>query len=150
MTAVDYNEMNTELCEKAREACGLSAEELSRVTGGSDVPLPPPCPAPDAAIVERARQELGRPYQWGAVGPEAYDCSGLVSYCLTGVHARLGTTFTFMGWPRVGEPRPGDICTSNEHCGIYIGGGQMIHIQQPGDAVKIGGVQYGMIYVRRP
>ncbi len=50
-------------------------------------------------VVDRAYGELGKPYAWGAVGPNSYDCSGLVSYCLTGSHSRLGTTGTFMGWP---------------------------------------------------
>lgn len=99
-------------------------------------------------VVNRAYGELGKPYIWGAVGPEGYDCSGLVSYCLSGSHTRLGTTGTFMGWPRVSNPKPGDICTSSSHCGIYIGNGQMIHAPHTGDVVKVGGVQSGMIYVR--
>lgn len=99
-------------------------------------------------VVDRAYGELGKPYVWGAVGPYSYDCSGLVSYCISGQYTRLGTTSTFMGWSRVLDPIPGDICTNDHHCGIYIGGGQMIHAPQSGDVVKIGPVQSGMIYVR--
>jgi cell wall-associated NlpC family hydrolase len=98
--------------------------------------------------VSRAYGELGKPYSWGAVGPNSYDCSGLVSYCLTGKHTRIGTTYTFMSWPRVYDPQPGDICTNDHHCGIYIGDGQMIHAPRSGDVVKISGVHSGMIYVR--
>lgn len=98
--------------------------------------------------VSRAYAEIGKPYVWGAVGPDSYDCSGLVSYCLTGQYVRLGTTTTFMGWERVDNPQPGDICTSDHHCGIYIGGGQMIHAPDFGETVKIGNVQSDMIYVR--
>lgn len=101
-------------------------------------------------VVGRARAEIGKPYVWGAVGPEGYDCSGFVSYCLTGQHIRIGNTNTFMGWPRTDNPVPGDVCTSSEHCGIYIGNGQMIHAPQPGESVKIGPVQAGMIYVKYP
>lgn len=100
------------------------------------------------AIVDRAYSKLGCAYVWGACGPDTFDCSGLVSYCLTGSYTRLGTTYTFMGWPQVSDPQPGDICTSSTHCGIYIGNGQMIHAPQSGDVVKIGPVQSGMIYVR--
>ena len=98
--------------------------------------------------VSRAYACLGAPYVWGAVGPAGYDCSGLVSYCLSGVHTRLGTTYTFMGWQQVSDPQPGDICTNWSHCGIYIGGGQMIHAADYGIGVIIGPVQAGMIIVR--
>ena len=99
-------------------------------------------------VVDRAYGELGKPYAWGAVGPNSYDCSGLVSYCLTGSHSRLGTTGTFMGWTHVSNPQPGDICVNSHHCGIYIGGGQMIHAPRTGDVVKVSGVHSGMVYVR--
>ena len=85
-----------------------------------------------------------------AVGPDTFDCSGLVSYALTGSYSRLGTTYTFMAWPQVSDPQPGDICTSSYHCGIYIGGGQMIHAPQQGEQVKVGPVQSDMIIVRCP
>lgn len=100
------------------------------------------------SVVNRAYSQLGKPYQWAAVGPNSFDCSGLVSYCLTGSYSRLGTTGTFMGWTRVSNPQPGDICVNSHHCGIYIGGGQMIHAPQTGDVVKVSSVRSGMIYVR--
>lgn len=100
------------------------------------------------SVVNRAYSQLGKPYQWGAVGPNSFDCSGLVSYCLTGSYSRLGTTGTFMGWTHVSNPQPGDICVNSHHCGIYIGGGQMIHAPQTGDVVKVSSVHSGMIYVR--
>ena len=98
--------------------------------------------------VSRAYACLGAPYVWGGVGPYGYDCSGLVSYCLLGYHSRLGTTNTFMGWDKVDDPQPGDVCTNWGHCGIYIGGGQMIHASTYGVGVIIGPVQSGMIIVR--
>lgn len=100
------------------------------------------------SVVNRAYSQLGKPYEWSAVGPNSFDCSGLVSYCLTGSYSRLGTTGTFMGWTRVSSPQPGDICVNSHHCGIYIGGGQMIHAPRTGDVVKVSSVHSGMIYVR--
>mgnify|MGYP001214329847 CR=1 FL=1 len=102
----------------------------------------------NSAVVDRAYSCLGIPYSWGACSPNAFDCSGLVSYCLTGSYSRLGTTYTFLGWPQVSDPQPGDVCTSSEHCGIYIGNGQMIHAPCDNEVVKIGPVQSGMIIVR--
>ncbi len=98
--------------------------------------------------VSRAQACLGAPYVWGGVGPYGYDCSGLVSYCLTGQHVRLGTTYTFMNWPTVSDPQPGDIAVNWTHTGVYIGGGQMIHAADYGIGVIIGPVQSGMKIVR--
>lgn len=113
----------------------------SNTTSGSN--------ANGGTIVSRAYSQLGKPYVWGAYGPSSFDCSGFVSYCLTGSYTRLGTTLTFMGWTRVSNPQPGDVVTTATHCGIYIGNGQMIHAPHTGDVVKVGPVQPGMIYVRR-
>ena len=124
-----------------------SDAELERVTGGVS---PDPAPRSFAAIAARAQQELGKPYAWGAVGPSEYDASGLVSYCLTGMHMRIGTEQTFMGWPRVSDPQPGDVCVSSSHCGIYMGPGSMIHAPCMGASVSYGGIQSGMIIVRMP
>ncbi len=100
-------------------------------------------------IVERAKGEMGKPYLWGACGPNSFDCSGLVSYCLCGEYGkRLGTTYTFYYWTRVTTPQPGDICVNWEHCGIYIGDGQMIHAPQTGKDIQIGSVRPSMIFVR--
>ena len=101
------------------------------------------------SVVGRAWSYVGNAeYVWGACAPGRFDCSGFVSYCLTGQYTRLGTTLTFLGWTEVSDPQPGDICVNSGHCGIYIGGGQMIHAASPSQGVCVGGVQSGMIYVR--
>ena len=101
------------------------------------------------AVVDRAYSYVGNAqYVPGACAPGAFDCSGFVSYCLTGSYSRLGSTYTFLGWQQVTDPQPGDIAVNSGHCGIYIGNGQMIHAASPGQGVCIGGVQSGMIYVR--
>lgn len=99
-------------------------------------------------VVDRAYAQLGKPYAWGAVGPNSFDCSGLVGYCLTGRYARFCTTYTIEGWTRVTNPQPGDICIRSGHTGIYIGNGQMIHAPHTGDVVKISAVPSNMWYVR--
>lgn len=127
---------------------------------GSAVPAPSPSPSPDpgydagtgSAIVARAQSQLGKPYgyddpSYGA-GPTSFDCSGFVSYCLTGSYTRLGSTGTFMGWRQVSVPQPGDIAVNTGHCGIYIGNNQMIHASDYGVGVITGPVQGGMIFVR--
>ncbi len=101
-------------------------------------------------VVDRAYSQLGKPYVWGAVGPNSFDCSGFVGYCLTGRYKRMWTSGSYAGWPSVSNPQPGDVCVRSGHCGIYIGGGQMIHAPSKGDVVKIAPVQSSMWYVRYP
>lgn len=101
------------------------------------------------STVERAWYWVGKAeYVWGACSPGAFDCSGFVSHCLTGGYSRLGTTYTFLGWPRVSDPQPGDIAVNAQHCGVYIGNGQMIHAATEGVGVIVGPVQAGMVFVR--
>ena len=115
---------------------------------------PDPEPSYDAstgnAVVDRAYSWLGKAeYVYGACAPGQFDCSGFVSYCLTGQYTRLGSTHTFMRWTRVSDPQPGDVCTSDSHCGIYIGNGEMIHASTWGVGVIKSPVRSNMIYVRR-
>ena len=135
------NRNNTTSSSSASVATKPSHSSSSTTTSGTN--------ANGGSIVSRAYSQLGKPYVWGAYGPDSFDCSGFVSYCLTGSYTRLGTTLTFMGWTRVSNPQPGDVVTTATHCGIYIGNGQMIHAPHTGDVVKVGPVQSGMIYVRR-
>lgn len=135
------NRNNTTSSSSASVATKPSHSSSSTTTSGTN--------ANGGSIVSRAYSQLGKPYVWGACGPNSFDCSGFVSYCLTGSYTRLGTTLTFMGWTRVSNPQPGDVVTTATHCGIYIGNGQMIHAPHKGDVVKVGPVQSGMIYVRR-
>lgn len=98
--------------------------------------------------VSRAQSALGKPYVWGAVGPDAFDCSGLVGFCLTGKYKRTYTSSSFAGLPEVSDPRPGDVCYRPGHVGIYVGNGQMIHAPHTGSVVKYASVPSNMIIVR--
>ena len=98
--------------------------------------------------VSRAKSALGKPYVWGAAGPNSFDCSGLVSFCLTGRYSHTYSSSDFVGLTKVSNPQPGDICVRVGHVGVYIGGGQMIHAPHTGDVVKISAVPSNMWYVR--
>ena len=151
--------------ERAAQAAADAAQAQENANASGNVapgndPSPSPSPAPSEpsgpsynpvtgnAIVDRAYGCIGLPYSWGGVGPSSFDCSGLVSYAVTGSFSRWGTTNTFMGMSQVGDPQPGDIATSWGHCGIYIGNGQMIHAPTFGQTVCISPVQGDMIIVR--
>ena len=100
------------------------------------------------STVSRAYSALGKPYVWGAAGPNSFDCSGLVSFCLTGRYSHTYSSSDFVGMTKVSNPQPGDICVRVGHVGIYIGGGQMIHAPHTGDVVKVAAVPSNMWYVR--
>ena len=134
------NRNNTTSSSSASVATKPSHSSSSTTTSGTN--------ANGGSIVSRAYSQLGKPYEWGAYGPNSFDCSGFVSYCLTGSYTRLGTTLTFMGWTRVSNPQPGDVVTTATHCGIYIGNGQMIHAPHTGDVVKVASVPSNMRIVR--
>lgn len=95
-------------------------------------------------VIQTALQQLGKPYLWGAEGPDRFDCSGLVWYSYThcGYQGMPRTTYTLLasrnGIKVIGNPLPGDLIFPDPgHVGIYIGNGQVIEAPHTGDVVKI-------------
>jgi hypothetical protein len=100
-------------------------------------------------IVAYALQQLGKPYVWGAEGPNGYDCSGLVyaAYKAAGVPATRTTASNLGRQGRevsLQEARPGDVVFYEEgavdHVGIYAGGGRMVDAPTQGKPVELVGV----------
>ncbi|WP_406355913.1 NlpC/P60 family protein [Streptomyces sp. NBC_01635] len=97
-----------------------------------------------ADAVSYAHQKLGSPYVWGATGPDAFDCSGLVqaAYRSAGVALPRTTYAQINAGHRVArsELRPGDLVffySGITHVGLYIGNGQMIHAPNSGSSVRV-------------
>ncbi|MGW2747535.1 NlpC/P60 family protein [Streptomyces sp. NPDC001450] len=97
-----------------------------------------------AAAVAYAYQKLGSPYVWGATGPDAFDCSGLVqaAYRSAGVSLPRTTYTQINAGRRVSrsELQPGDLVffySGISHVGIYIGNGQMVHAPNPSAPVRV-------------
>lgn len=92
--------------------------------------------------VSRAYSAIGVPYVYGASSPSAFDCSGLVSYALTGSFGHAYVSQDFWAMPAVSDPRPGDVVAcSAGHCGLYIGNGQMIEAPYTGASVRVSSVR---------
>ena len=75
-------------------------------------------------IVSRARSMIGSSYVWGGTGGSwgGFDCSGLVSYAITGQEGnRLGTTNTFMGYEQSSTPSVGDLVVNSGHVAVVSG-----------------------------
>ena len=96
---------------------------------------------------------MGKPYVWGATGPNSYDCSGLTQAAWKAAGVDLPRTT----WDqvKVGERvatkdlKPGDLVFFYDdisHVGMYIGGGKMIHAPKPGANVREESIYYMPIY----
>jgi cell wall-associated NlpC family hydrolase len=76
-----------------------------------------------------AMAQLGKPYQWGAAGPDAYDCSGLVYAAYAAAGIRIART-TYQ-WQQDGT------AASPGHVVMYLGSGRVIQAPQTGEDVQI-------------
>ncbi|MEU7055259.1 NlpC/P60 family protein [Streptomyces sp. NPDC046197] len=97
-----------------------------------------------AAAVAYAYQKLGSPYVWGATGPDAFDCSGLVqaAYRSVGISLPRTTYAQIDAGRRVArsELLPGDLVffySGISHVGLYVGNGLMIHAPNPSAPVRL-------------
>ncbi|HEY1619278.1 MAG TPA: bifunctional lytic transglycosylase/C40 family peptidase [Streptosporangiaceae bacterium] len=110
----------------------------------------PAAPAAAATAIAFALAQVGKPYQWGATGPSAYDCSGLVYAAYAAAGISIGrTTFQWrQDGPRVPltELRPGDLIfypgsdgtrQNPGHVVMYLGGGQVVQAPRTGEDVQV-------------
>lgn len=104
-------------------------------------------------VVGFALAQVGKGYRFGSVGPERFDCSGLVAAAYRRVGISLPhQTGALAGIGRPvgrGELRPGDLVfPSASHVGIYIGGGRIVHASTERGGVKISPI-YAFRFARR-
>lgn len=97
-----------------------------------------------AAAISYARGAIGKPYVWGATGPDGFDCSGLTQAAWRAAGVALPrTTYTQINAGRRvsrSQLAPGDLVffySGISHVGLYVGGGQMIHAPRPGAGVRL-------------
>jgi len=105
--------------------------------------------AASSTALSKALGKVGAPYRWGATGPNAFDCSGLVTWAYKGVGVSLPRTSRAMS--QVGAPvakanlQPGDLVffyRPVSHVGIYIGNGKMVHASSRKSPVKISDISH--------
>jgi cell wall-associated NlpC family hydrolase len=113
-----------------------------------------------ATAIAFALAQLGKPYHWGAAGPDAYDCSGLVyaAYAAAGIHIAR-TTYQWQDDGPVislSQIQPGDLLFSAGsdgtpgnpgHVVMYLGHGQVIQAPQTGQDVQTGPADLASIVV---
>jgi peptidoglycan DL-endopeptidase CwlO len=106
-----------------------------------------PAPAPNEraqAAVDAALGQIGKPYSWGAAGPDSYDCSGLTmwAWARAGVSLPHNSGAQYAATTRVDRSdwQPGDLLffgSPIHHVGMYIGNGQMVEAPYTGRSVQV-------------
>lgn len=117
-----------------------------------------------SSVVDVALAQRGKPYVWGAGGPDSFDCSGLTSYA----YAQVGYSIPHQSQSQynlvagkghlvynIGSLKPGDLVfwgtggsgSAIYHVGLYIGGGQYVHASMPGVGVVVSTLSTGGNYV---
>jgi cell wall-associated NlpC family hydrolase len=143
--------------EAARQAAAASArfgkESGVAAAAGRDFAALPVTAAPAAPVlgsggaataVQQAYAQLGKPYVWGAEGPNSFDCSGLTQW----VWQKAGVALSHYTGSQWSEGRrvtraeliPGDLVFFNpdlDHVGIYVGNGKMINAPHTGEVVRV-------------
>jgi cell wall-associated NlpC family hydrolase len=125
-----------------------------------------PAPAPAANDGARAARAVafafgqrGKPYRWGAVGPDAYDCSGLTwaAWRAAGVSIPRTAAGQLAALPRVrGRLQPGDLLIyrsdgpSQRHVAIVVGPGRMVEALGRGIPVRSTSLRHGYLGAVRP
>jgi len=110
------------------------------------------------SILKLAYKQQGKPYRWGATGPNSFDCSGFTSYVykngagitIPRVSRSQATVGTYVNRANL---QPGDLVffgsgKSITHVGMYVGDQKFIHSPQTGDVVKVSKMDTGS-YSRR-
>lgn len=99
-----------------------------------------------SAVIAAAKTHLGKPYVYGAAGPDAFDCSGLVQVAFASAGHSLGRTTVDQELTgstiSVAEAQAGDLVFwgshgESYHVGISTGDGSYIHAPVPGDVVQL-------------
>jgi peptidoglycan hydrolase-like protein with peptidoglycan-binding domain len=112
--------------------------------GGSVIAVGNPDEASVDKLIEIAKSKLGCEYTRAGKGPNEFDCSGFVYYCLNTAGYQIGY-MTSKGWANCGLPKVtsmsdmarGDIICFKGHVGIYMGDGKMIDAGSSDDQVRI-------------
>lgn len=103
-----------------------------------------------AEVIKAAQQQIGDPYVWGGVGPDGWDCSGLLQWAFAQAGVKI---------PRVSQDQqkigksvdlekvqPGDLLFNGNpahHVAMVIGKGKLIEAPKPGLKVRVRGFTPG-------
>ncbi|MFB7247785.1 hypothetical protein CW362_23810 [Streptomyces populi] len=125
------------------ERSGTAAAQKKIMASGALSSVRPPTREGEEAL-RYAVEQIGKPYEWGAEGPKAYDCSGLTSQAWERAGRPIPRTSQeqWAELPRVplDELRPGDLVVyfpEATHVALYLGDGMVVQAPRPGARIKV-------------
>lgn len=122
----------------------LTAAERSALQDPGDMGVFIAPPGAAGVAMQAALSQRGKPYVWGADGPDAYDCSGLTMWAYA--QAGISLPHSAAAQQDLGVPvsrselQPGDLVFMGSpayHVGIYVGSGEMVDAPTSGEVVKV-------------
>ena len=128
---------------RARDA--LSRASAAPTRKGPAIPAGPPPPVGHgaAAAVATAEAQIGKPYVYGAAGPDSFDCSGLTMYSWRAGGVSLShssqSQYSETTHIPISAVQPGDLLfyySDLHHVGMYVGGGMMVEAPHTGANVR--------------
>ena len=138
------SELKTTKVIQAPSDSGVTSDDNDKVSRGSI--------SKGTEVVNYAYKFLGKPYVYGAAGPNAFDCSGLTQF----IYNKFGVDISRTTYTQVNEGikvnrnelRAGDLVFFNtggsiSHVGIYIGNGEFIHAPRSGKPVMVSSLSDG-------
>jgi cell wall-associated NlpC family hydrolase len=131
----------------AAEAAQLQAQQNAAAPTEATVSVnynPPPAGSGASGALAAAESRIGDPYVWGAAGPNAFDCSGLVMWAYAQVGVSLphfsGAQYSDTTHIPMSDLQPGDLVffsDPGEHVAMYVGNGEIIEAPHSGSVVHI-------------
>ncbi|MEU8867360.1 C40 family peptidase [Streptomyces umbrinus] len=125
------------------EKSGVAEAQDELVTSGALSSARPPSREGDEAL-RHAVEQIGKPYEWGAEGPDTYDCSGLTSEAWGSAGRAIPRTsqeqWAQLPHVELSELRPGDLVVyfpEATHVAMYLGDGMVVQAPRPGATVKV-------------
>ena len=146
-------DQKTSLGNDLKKWQNLQKSILARSSRGSSrpsyVPYDGSASGNAAAVVKYALAQQGKPYVFGADGPDSFDCSGLTmaAWRQVGVSLPHSAHLQYAQIPHVSRSnlQPGDLVffySDIHHVGIYVGNGNVVHAPTTGDVVKVAPMGY--------
>lgn len=134
----------------AQEAAALQAAQPAQPAASAQASTvsvnysPPPPGSGASGAVQAAESRVGDWYQWGATGPNTFDCSGLVMWAYEQVGISLphysGSQYDDTTHIPMSDLQPGDLVffsNPGEHVAMYVGNGNIIEAPHTGTQVHI-------------
>ncbi|TNM45190.1 hypothetical protein FHP29_04540 [Nocardioides albidus] len=125
---------------EAEQRAALLSRDAGRPIDASAIPAS----GRAAEAIKYALAQVGDAYVWGAMGPNAFDCSGLtmMAYAQAGVSLPHSSRAQYGSGAHVAKSdlQPGDLVfyySPISHVGIYLGNGLIVHAANPGAGVKV-------------